>query len=112
MVFRTPEVEQAPSWFRDGLVDAFAEDRVVRNTFKSVSPEVVSRLRRRQFNANRDLFYLQRAMHLADSATGALRELAQVEPEMAEALIRQEVEAVLGGRVVVPSDKRKINRKD
>lgn len=109
---RTREVAEAPSWFRDPLVDQFTQDRVVRGKFKTVSPDVVARLRRRQFNENRDTLFLERAMYLADVASGALVELAQIEPEMAEALIRQEVGAVLGGRVVVPTDKRKINRKD
>lgn len=109
---RTPEVTEAPSWFRDPLVDQFTEDRVVRGKFKSVSPDVVDRLRRRQFNQNRESLELQRAMFLFNNARAAFRELAVSQPEMTEAFLREEIGEVLGGRVVVPSDKRKINRKD
>lgn len=109
---RTREVAEAPGWFRDPLVDQFTQDRVVRGKFKTVSPDVVDRLRRRQFNASRDKFEMQRAAMLLDSASAALRELAQSQPEMTEAFLREEIAEVLGGRVLVPSDKRKINRRD
>jgi hypothetical protein len=109
---RSPEVTEAPSWFRDPLVDQFTEDRVVRGRFKSVSPKVIDRLRRRQFNSQREDLVFQRALLLSRAAEKAIEELVALDPEWAEVIIRSQVKENLGGRVLVPTNTRKINRKD
>ena len=110
----TPEVKQVPEWAHDTFSDHFFEMDLTYGGRRRRSPEQVDRLiervRRRQFNANRDTWTAKREIELVQNAESAVKSLVEMEPEMAEAFLRQLVETTLGGRVLVPKATRKINK--